>query len=109
MKRLDLPDVTRVQDGRSSLVEPPLDPEWDEPTKLAWHAAVIAHDTGLNITVSDEAWTDGQGRPQPGHYAITVYRPDGGPVSSASAFPCRDAWTYLNGIEVGVRATRETR
>jgi hypothetical protein len=109
VKRLDLPDVTRVQDGRSSLVEPPLNPEWDEPTKLAWHAAVIAHDTGLRITLHDEAWTDGQGHPRSGYYGITVYGANGGPVSSAAAFTYRDAWTYLNGIGVGVRATRETR
>lgn len=98
---LDLPDVTRVQDGRSSLVEPPLNPEWTEAEKLAWHAAVTAHDTGLRITLHDQAWTDGRGQPQSGFYSITVY---GAVISSNSAKTYRDAWTYLNGIAVGARA-----
>lgn len=101
MKRLDLPTVTRVQDGRSSLVEPPLNPAWDEPTKLAWHAAVTAHDTGLNITLHDEAWTVA-GESMPGYYGIAVG------TSSAAAFTYHEAWTYLNGVSTGARA-KETR
>lgn len=103
MKPLPLPAIARVQDGRNSLVEPPLDPGWDETAKLAWHAAVVAHDTALRITLHDEASTVG-GKPVPGSYSITTYGAAGRPVSSVSALTYRDAWSYLNGIGIGARA-----
>lgn len=107
MKEVPLPDVTRVQEGRSSVVEPPLDPGWDEAAKLAWQAAVVAYDTGLRITLHDETWVV-DGKPMPGYYGITVYGRAVGPYSNASK-TYRDAWTYLNGIATGARAAREIR
>lgn len=88
MKRIDLPTITRVQDGRIDLVEPPLDPNWTEAEKLAWHAATVAHDTCLHIQVREDT---------PGRYALIV-----GHVGT-SAMPMRDAWSYLNGIRAAAR------
>ncbi|MFG2001717.1 hypothetical protein ACGFNU_21455 [Spirillospora sp. NPDC048911] len=99
MKEIPLPEVTRVQEGRSSVVEPPLDTDWDEATKLAWQAAVVACDTGLPIRLYDGAWVVG-GKPMSGYYSINV-----GP-SSASSFTYSKAWTYLNGVRAGAEATK---
>lgn len=105
MKEIPLPTVTRVQEGRSSNVEPPIDDAWDEAAKLAWHAAIVAHDTGLRIKLHDEALIVND-QPQPGYYHIAVY---GSGVSSASSFTYRDAWTYLSGITVGAQMAKEAR
>jgi hypothetical protein len=94
---IELPEVTRVQDEHGDHIEPPLDTDADEATKLAWHAAVVAHDTGLRITLHDRVLsTDG-----PGWYSLTIER------SSISALRYRDAWSYLNGVDTGARAVRQ--
>jgi len=100
MRRVDLPTVQRVNDEAGSHIEPALDPDWDEPTKLAWHAAAVAHDTGLTIRLHDEAW-ELNGKPMPGYYGIGVGR------SSCSSFTYRDAWSYLNGVSVGAENVRD--
>jgi hypothetical protein len=92
--------VTRVHDDTGSSIEPPLDEAWDDLTQLRWHAAVVAHDTGLRVTVNPggeqrkvgEEWVA-----VPGTYGISVGR------TSAAAFNYAAAWTYLNGVSTGAR------
>lgn len=43
--------VIRVQEEFGSRVEPPFDKSWDDLTKLRWHAAVTAYDSGLDVRV----------------------------------------------------------
>lgn len=100
MKPLELPAVTRVHTGQGSHIEPPLDQDWDEATKLAWQAAVVAHDTGLRIRVHDEAFVTSNGDAVPGTYSINVG------LSSCSALPYRKAWTYLNGVSTGAQQAK---
>jgi hypothetical protein len=98
--RLDLPTVRRIRTETGSHIEPELDPAWDEATKLAWHAAVTAHDTGLAIKLHDEALIR-HGKNVSGYYAINVGR------HSCSAFTYQDAWSYLNGVSVGANGMRD--
>lgn len=93
MNCLTLPEVTRVPTDRGDHVEPALDPAWSNAEKLAWHAAVVAHDTGLRIAVHAHTGDDGHLS-----YALAVGR------TGTSAMPYRDAWTYLNGVNTGARA-----
>jgi len=82
---LDLPTVTRVKTSSGSHIEPPLDEAWSDAQKLAWHAAVVAADTGLTITVH-----------QDGHLFSV-----GEPGLGRTGTPYREAWTLLNGINAG--------
>ncbi|MFF6847127.1 hypothetical protein [Streptomyces antimycoticus] len=88
------PAVTRIHDATGSHIEPPLDPAWDDDTKLAWHAAVIAHDTGIIIDVRDSEYTI-DGKPVHGYYDLIVGSSSIGPLSF---WP---AWDYLNGVSTG--------
>lgn len=91
-------NVTRVRDTTGDHIEPPLDESWDDLTKLRWHAAVVAHETGLSITVEDGARRTQDGTPIRGWYGLSV-----GPIGSA-AFTFDGAWTYLNGVSAGAVA-----
>lgn len=91
----------RIHTDRGSHIEPPLDPSWDDLTKLRWHAGVVAADTGLRVEVRDGAALDAKTlRPRPGCYSVNV----GG--SSAAAYSFHEAWTYLSGVSTGVRQVR---
>ncbi|MFC8278454.1 hypothetical protein ACFUJR_39305, partial [Streptomyces sp. NPDC057271] len=81
-------NVTRVHTQRGSHIEPPLDPNWDNLTKLRWHAAVVAHETGLTVEVEPQ--------PEASDYSVTIVG-----SSSAAAYTYREAWVYLSGIGVG--------
>lgn len=84
-------NVSRVRTPTGSHIEPPLDLNWDNDTKLRWHAAVVQADTGLPISI----------HPQPGgQYALMVANCSNGPHTY------RDAWTYLNGVSTGARQAR---
>lgn len=100
MKEIGLPTVTRIHTERGSHIEPELDTGWTEAEKLAWHAAVIAHDTGLTIRLHDEAFTI-NGEPVPGMYGINVGS------HSLSAYTYREAWTFLNGVDTGAAVAKE--
>lgn len=103
-------DVARVHTANGSYVEPPLQQEWDQATKLAWHASVVAYDTGLDITVATggmrrknrRRWW--RPRPRwrdvPNVYSIRI---DG---STLMHVTYAAAWDYLNGISVGARRGR---
>ncbi|MQB00512.1 MAG: hypothetical protein GEU78_09515 [Actinobacteria bacterium] len=92
MIKLTLPDVVRVHTDTGSHIEPPCEDDWDEPTKLAWNAAVVAHDTGLRIRVSE---TDR------GTYCVNVGS------HGLSDQPYHRAWCCLADISTGAEAMRE--
>ena len=96
-------EVTRVQDGDMSCVEPPLDQNWSDRKKLEWHAAVAAYDTGVRFEIRDGSFkvrdrTGLWGEKEP-HYSVIV-----GGSSSVHSFD--SAWTYINGACAGARAAR---
>ncbi|MGW0780334.1 hypothetical protein [Streptomyces sp. NPDC002913] len=92
--------VTRVHEVSGSHIQPPLDQAWDELTRLAWKAAVVALDTGLDTAVTEAEYVT-NGVPQQGFYTIVI--------GSSSTGPCnfRSTWDYLNGVCTG--ATQATR
>jgi hypothetical protein len=100
VRRVELPIVARIETGDGSHIEPPLDQSWDEATKLAWHAAAVAADTGLRIHVHDEAASNADGREIPGWYALSIGH------TGCSAMDYGTAWTYLNGVVTGAREAR---
>lgn len=90
-----LPTVRRVQRERGSYVEPALDQSWSESEKLAWHAAVVAYDSGIPVGLYSHAGDD-----RADLYGVTMA---GG---SMAAYTFGSAWTILNGIAAGARAGR---
>lgn len=96
--------VVRVKDSTGrSYIEPELNPEWDALTKLRWHAAVVSHDTGLDVRVSDRSssrWRRGRWEQIPGTYSIRCGS------SSIASFDYNEAWVFLTGLEMGVDAAR---
>lgn len=96
--------VTRVRTSTGSYVEPPLDPGWDDLTKLQWHAAVVSYDTGLNVHISpgdSSIKRFGEWRKIHGTYSVRC-------GASSTILPnFHSTWTYLNGISMGARASRE--
>lgn len=92
--------VARVQHECGSHIEPELDPDWDYETKLRWHAAVTAVDTGLPVRLyRGGSYRDG--KPEPNVWAVTVGR------FSHSAMGFRPLWTFLNGVTTGAQAVRK--
>jgi hypothetical protein len=83
-------NVTRVKTATGDRVEPSCDDTWDEETKLRWHAAVVAHDTGLPIEICHSNTGD---RP----YGFRTSQTGGAP------YDFHGAWDLLNGIAVGAR------
>ncbi|MFD4740589.1 hypothetical protein ACFWNQ_24975 [Streptomyces virginiae] len=83
--------VHRIRTDRGSHIEPALDPAWPDATKLQWHAAVTALDTGLPIHVHVAARSE---------YGLTVGN------TGAAPFTYREAWEYLNGASAGATAAR---
>lgn len=81
-------NVTRVKTATGDRIEPPCDEAWDEETKLRWHAAVVAHDTGLKVEIYQGSAGD---RP----YGILTSR------NSCAPYDSQGAWHLLNGISVG--------
>lgn len=80
------PQVRRVKDGpRSSHIEPPMNPNWNNLEKLRHHAAVVMLATDLKIRVNQTG----------GGYNIQVN-------STSSSSQCyEDAWLFLSGVETG--------
>jgi hypothetical protein len=96
---IPLPTVHRVPHDQGSDIEPSLDATWPEAQRLAWHAAVVAIDTGLDVRLWSRAGDD-----DPHLYGVAVNGPH--LSSSHSAFDFDDMWIMLNGISVGARAAR---
>lgn len=94
--------MRRVQDERGSHVEPPLDHDWDDLTKLRWHLAVVLHDNDLppnELHVRPaKYWINGE--PQDGYYDL------GASGWSVGALSFHAMWDVLNGVEYGIRVAR---
>lgn len=90
-------EVERVfsENGMSSHIEPPLDPEWSDLQKLQWHAAIVEMDTGVKFTIREQR-TNGR------LYYGYSYRNVG-----ATANDYYDMWTFLNGFSDGHCAARD--
>jgi hypothetical protein len=85
-------------DGLGSAVEPPLDPSWDDRTKLAWHAAVTSCDTGHSVRVEV----------LPGRFRDSYRLSYGGDavVGQVSPLSFIEAWSVVSGIAIGVDLSR---
>lgn len=95
-------NVTRVNTGRGSHIEPPLNPDWPDLTKLEWKAAVVEMDTGLRARVREgghDELVGGAWKPIPNSYQLRIGTGSIGPL----AF--RSAWDVLTGAETGARVT----
>jgi hypothetical protein len=100
LAELDVMDVRRIQDPHGSHVEPELDSDWNDETKLRWHAGVTAVDAGLDIKLyRGGLWRNG--KPVPNVWAVSVGR------HSYSAMDYRSLWTFLNGVITGAQASRQ--
>jgi ABC-type Fe3+ transport system substrate-binding protein len=102
-------EVQRVHEGNGSHIEPPLEQSWDDLTKLRWHAGVVKADSGVAAHIMPGAMSEkavlgvvGPYRTRWDIYAIRVGN------ASHSAYTFREAWDFLNGVETGARAVRES-
>ncbi|MET9484774.1 hypothetical protein [Streptomyces sp. NPDC006638] len=84
--------VTRLPDGGHS---PLYDENWPPVTQLAWHAGIVALDTGLRITVRD---FEGD------RYSIAVR--GGTTLTGLGPMGFHQAWSYLDGVRTGAQAVR---
>lgn len=96
-----LPKVERVAraDGLGSTIDPPLNERDSDLRKLRWHAAVVKLDTGLTFYVTPSRYSI-SGVAQSGYFTLH------GVDTSVSPLTFRSAWSYLNGIDLGVSQLR---
>lgn len=92
--------VSRVTTDHGTHIEPALDQSWTPIKKLCWHAAVVQLDTGIHIEVDFANYTRG-GKKQHGFYDVKVG------ASTAGPFTFQAAWSYLNGVDTGVRVMKQ--
>lgn len=83
-----------------SKIEPPMKQYWGNLKKLAWHAAVVKADTGVDVRVV-RGNTLINGIPLGGQYHVQYANG----VAMTGDF--HNTWSYLNGIALGVRLTRK--
>ena len=88
--------VRRVDTGHGSRVEPRFDDGWSDGDKLAWKAAVVSLDTGLDVKV--EAAVVGGSYGWHAYYDIRCFRSSSGP------YRYEDAQQVLSGISIGAEA-----
>lgn len=92
--------VERVSDETGSHIEPPLQDDWSDLERLQWHAAVVECDAGVRVTIKPaNAWHNGLRRSGVYNISYSHERMSG----SSSAYTFGQAWTFLNGIELGAR------
>ncbi|MGW1980733.1 hypothetical protein [Streptomyces sp. NPDC001889] len=84
--------VTRNADGSHS---PLYDENWPQATQLEWHAGIIALDTGLRITVTDQ---------ENDLYSISVRGTTG--LSGQGPMDFHTAWAVLDGVRIGAWEAR---
>ena len=92
--------VQRIHHDGGSHIEPALNESWSRFQKLQWHAAVVAHDTGLIVSVFDKAVNVRI-------LGVEVYTSRFGVrVGAAYQSPLTfdQAWTYLNGAAAAAEA-----
>ncbi len=82
--------VRRVVTEGGSHIEPPLDSAWSDERKLAWKAAIVSMDSGIEITIRPgKVWI--------GSRLIRRHCICTSGISS-SAYDFGRAWDYLNGM-----------
>lgn len=87
--------VRRVPTEHGSIVEPALDPDWSELTKLRWVAAVESLDSPVPIRVSTGySSTNGVSRLE---YCVNAGR------TGFGSSPYEHAWTLIIGMGTGAR------
>ncbi len=105
-------NVTRVNHGGGSHVEPPFDESWNDLTKLEWATAVSLADAGLppdavKVVPTSAGriirrWGKEHVQRYAGRYDI-AYGPGRGVTCS---FGYHEARTYLQGVTLGARLAR---
>jgi hypothetical protein len=105
VKYLVTPQVQRITTDDGSHIEPPLEQDWPEASKIAWAAAVCAADTGLTVEVFEHrggeySFRFGRHNPYPSE-AMRV-----GTINSGGPYSYNLAWIYLNAVSVAVKASR---
>lgn len=98
--------VERVAMESGSRVEPPMDPAWDDLTKLQWLAAVAELDTGLSVSVEPAGVRRrrfGQWHNVGGLYNVRCRNTVAGPFSYT------ETDSLLFGVSFGARVTRGGR
>lgn len=91
--------VERIHTERGSNIEPPLDQDWDNLTKLRWNLAVSLHDAGhpadaMRIEPSDYRV---DGVPQEAYNIV-------GPAGTTGAVGYSAMWVLINGVGYGLRS-----
>jgi hypothetical protein len=90
-------EVRRLHSERSSWIEPPLDPDWDDLVKLRWRLAVLRLDTGLALPGVEILPCT-----QPGLFSLVS-------VTGIGPFTRAGLWDYLSALDHGIRlAQRES-
>lgn len=93
--------VHRVTADGGTSIGPPLDKSWPDLKKLEWHAAAVTMDTGIEITVTPSDYRIG-GWKQRGYYDVAS------PGSVSGPHTYYDAWSLINGINIGAMAIART-
>lgn len=93
--------VTRVQTANGSHIEPPLDPAWDDLTKLQWLAEVTTLDTGLPVEV-----TEAQGPRDQRMFGAWLGKRQPGVGRSCSYREFNDCWWFITYAGMGAAAVR---
>ena len=89
--------VERIENGRGSHIEPPLDETWPDFLKLRWQAGVVFADSGLRVDVT--RWSS------PGQYSLHGKTRDGGWSRGAGSFD--RAWYMLGDLSMGAQLARD--
>lgn len=89
-----------MSESGGSHIEPPLDQSWSELEKLQWRAAVVALDSGVEVSVHSAVFWIGD-RKQEGTFDIRYGRG----VESVGYLDT--AWSFLNGVELGARLAKQ--
>ena len=104
MSDIPFPQLHRIVTEHGSHIEPPLDAEWSDLDKLRWHAAVTRVDHGGEIDLTVEpAHVTINGESIDGLYSIKTRG------NTCGAYAFYDAWTYINGIDHGLRIAEGRR
>lgn len=96
--------LRRIETGFGSRIEPGFDASWGDLTKLQWHAAVVAADSGVFIQVHEGGLGEkhfGIWRKVRGQFGYSFDGGCGGPMSYTQM------WAFLGGVSRGARLSRD--
>lgn len=116
--------VERVHHTGGSIIMPALDDNWDDLTKLRWHAAVVEVDSGVHVDIREGGLSRKERRTMRAHRrgwrrilgpkTVTVeeWAPVPGVFSYSTgwcgggSYTFDGMWTYLNGVSLGAQTVR---